>query len=40
MLPHAGHCFRMQVLESCPELSRSDREGMQRKEYRGIILPC
>ena len=40
ILPHAGHCFHMQVLESCPELSRSDREGMQRKEYRGIIFPC
>jgi LysR family hydrogen peroxide-inducible transcriptional activator len=29
LLPHAGHCFRQQVLESCPELSRSDTEGIQ-----------
>ena len=29
ILPHAGHCFRLQVLEACPELSRSDMEGMQ-----------
>ena len=29
ILPHAGHCFRMQVLEACPELSRSDTEEMQ-----------
>lgn len=29
LLPHAGHCFRQQVLESCPELSRSDTEGLQ-----------
>jgi LysR family transcriptional regulator, hydrogen peroxide-inducible genes activator len=29
ILPHAGHCFRFQVLEACPELSRSDMEGMQ-----------
>lgn len=29
LLPHAGHCFRQQVLESCPELSRSDTENLQ-----------
>ncbi len=29
LLPHAGHCFRQQVLDSCPELSRSDQEGIQ-----------
>lgn len=29
LLPHAGHCFRQQVLNSCPELSRSDTEGWQ-----------
>ncbi len=29
LLPHAGHCFRQQVLDSCPELSRSDTEGLQ-----------
>lgn len=29
LLPHAGHCFRQQVLESCPELSRADTEGLQ-----------
>ena len=29
LLLHAGHCFRQQVLESCPELSRSDAEGVQ-----------
>ena len=29
LLPHAGHCFRQQVLDSCPELSRSDMEGIQ-----------
>jgi LysR family hydrogen peroxide-inducible transcriptional activator len=29
LLPHAGHCFRQQVLDSCPELSRSDTEGIQ-----------
>lgn len=29
LLPHAGHCFRQQVLDSCPELSRSDNEGIQ-----------
>jgi LysR family transcriptional regulator, hydrogen peroxide-inducible genes activator len=29
LLPHAGHCFRQQVLDGCPELSRSDTEGWQ-----------
>ncbi|HXX74791.1 MAG TPA: hydrogen peroxide-inducible genes activator [Nitrospiraceae bacterium] len=29
ILPHAGHCFRLQVLEACPELSRSDMDVMQ-----------
>jgi LysR family hydrogen peroxide-inducible transcriptional activator len=29
LLPHAGHCFRHQVLESCPELSRADTEALQ-----------
>lgn len=29
LLPHAGHCFRQQVLDACPELSRSDTEGWQ-----------
>jgi LysR family transcriptional regulator, hydrogen peroxide-inducible genes activator len=29
LLPQAGHCFRQQVLDACPELSRSDREGIQ-----------
>ena len=29
LLPHAGHCFRQQVLQSCPELSRSDTESLQ-----------
>ncbi|MBH0205084.1 MAG: hydrogen peroxide-inducible genes activator [Nitrospira sp.] len=29
LLPHAGHCFRQQVLDSCPELSRSDTESWQ-----------
>jgi LysR family hydrogen peroxide-inducible transcriptional activator len=29
LLPHAGHCFRQQVLDSCPELSRSDAEVWQ-----------
>lgn len=29
LLPHAGHCFRQQVLDTCPELSRSDAEGWQ-----------
>lgn len=29
LLPHAGHCFRQQVMDACPELSRSDAEGWQ-----------
>ncbi|MEQ1680905.1 MAG: LysR substrate-binding domain-containing protein, partial [Nitrospira sp.] len=29
LLLHAGHCFRQQVLNACPELSRSDTEGLQ-----------
>jgi len=29
LLPHAGHCFRQQVLDACPELSRSDAEVWQ-----------
>jgi LysR family hydrogen peroxide-inducible transcriptional activator len=29
LLPHAGHCFRQQVLNACPELSRSDAEVRQ-----------
>lgn len=29
LLPHAGHCFRQQVVAACPELSRSDAEGWQ-----------
>ncbi|OYT19232.1 MAG: LysR family transcriptional regulator [Nitrospira sp. UW-LDO-01] len=29
LLPHAGHCFRQQVVDACPELSRSDTEGWQ-----------
>ncbi len=51
ILPHAGHCFRIQVLEACPELSRSDTEGMQGNSLETIrqmvasglgitVLPC
>lgn len=51
ILPHAGHCFRLQVLEACPELSRSDMEGMQGNSLETIrhmvasglgitVLPC
>ena len=51
LLPHAGHCFRIQVLEACPELSRSDTEGMQGNSLETIrqmvasglgitVLPC
>ena len=29
LLPHAGHCFRQQVLDACPELSRSDTDTLQ-----------
>ena len=51
LLPHAGHCFRRQVLDSCPELSRSDGEGLQGNSLETIrqmvasglgitVLPC
>ena len=51
ILPHAGHCFRMRVLEACPELSRSDTEVMQGNSLETIrqmvasglgitVLPC
>lgn len=51
LLPHAGHCFRQQVLEACPELSRSDTEGWQGNSLETIrqmvasglgitVLPC
>lgn len=51
LLPHAGHCFRQQVLDSCPELSRSDHEGIQGNSLETIrqmvasglgitVLPC
>lgn len=51
LLPHAGHCFRMQVLNACPELSRSDAEGWQGNSLETIrqmvasglgitVLPC
>jgi len=51
LLPHAGHCFRLQVLEACPELSRSDMEGMQGNSLETIrhmvasglgitVMPC
>lgn len=51
LLPHAGHCFRQQVLETCPELSRSDTEGWQGNSLETIrqmvasglgitVLPC
>jgi LysR family hydrogen peroxide-inducible transcriptional activator len=51
ILPHAGHCFRIQVLEACPELSRSDTEEMQGNSLETIrqmvasglgitVLPC
>ena len=29
LLPHAGHCFRRQVLEQCPEISQSDAGEIQ-----------
>ena len=29
LLHYAGRCFQQQVLEACPELSRSDTEGPQ-----------
>jgi LysR family transcriptional regulator, hydrogen peroxide-inducible genes activator len=51
LLPHAGHCFRQQVLESCPELSRSDTGGWQGNSLETIrqmvvsglgitVMPC
>jgi LysR family hydrogen peroxide-inducible transcriptional activator len=51
LLPHAGHCFRQQVLDACPELSRSDTEGWQGNSLETIrqmvvsgfgitVMPC
>ncbi len=51
LLLHAGHCFRQQVLNACPELSRSDTEGLQGNSLETIrqmvasglgvtVLPC
>lgn len=51
ILPHAGHCFRRQVLDQCPDVSRSDREGVQGNSLETIrqmvasglgitVLPC
>jgi len=51
LLPHAGHCFRQQVVDACPELSRSDTEGWQGNSLETIrqmvasglgitVLPC
>lgn len=51
ILPHAGHCFRRQLLDHCPEISRSDREGIQGNSLETIrqmvasglgitVLPC
>jgi LysR family hydrogen peroxide-inducible transcriptional activator len=51
LLPHAGHCFRQQVLDACPELSRSDAEGWQGNSLETIrqmvvsgfgitVMPC
>jgi len=51
LLPHASHCFRQQVLEACPELSRSDAEGWQGNSLETIrqmvvsgfgitVMPC
>ena len=51
LLPHAGHCFRQQVLDTCPELSRSDTDGWQGNSLETIrqmvasglgitVLPC
>jgi len=51
LLPHAGHCFRQQVLQTCPELSRSDTEGWQGNSLETIrqmvvsglgitVMPC
>ena len=51
LLPHAGHCFRQQVLDACPELSRSDTDILQGNSLETIrqmvasglgitVLPC
>jgi len=51
ILPHAGHCFRRQVLDQCPEISRSDEQGIQGSSLETIrqmvasglgvtVLPC
>ncbi len=51
LLPAAGHCFRRQVLESCPEVSRAEREGTQGNSLETLrqmvasglgitVLPC
>ncbi|MFZ1805064.1 MAG: LysR substrate-binding domain-containing protein [Nitrospira sp.] len=48
LLPHAGHCFRQQVLNACPQLSRSDTEGLQGNSLEtirqmvasGLGVPC
>lgn len=51
ILPHAGHCFRRQVLDQCPGISKSDREGVQGNSLETIrqmvasglgitVLPC
>ncbi len=51
ILPYAGHCFRRQVLDQCPDISRSDREGIQGNSLETIrqmvasglgiaVLPC
>ncbi len=37
LLPHAGHCFRRQVLQSCPELSRSDAESLRATRSKRFI---
>lgn len=51
ILPHAGHCFRRQVLDQCPNISRSDRDEVQGNSLETIrqmvasglgitVLPC
>lgn len=51
LLPHAGHCFRQQVIETCPDLSRSDAHGWQGNSLETIrqmvvswfgitVMPC
>ena len=51
IIPAAGHCFRRQVLEACPEVSRAEREGIQGNSLETIrqmvasglgitVLPC